>query len=100
MSPKEGDEGEGGATHHSTIADLDGLKQMQKQLSAVAREEDTVAGLGGVIDFVRKVNGLQRGNKIRDHTSETKVHGLLRGTLEAKSVLDNFLESTGTSDVS
>ena len=79
------------STYHSTVADLDRLEQVQQQLSGVTRKEKTVTGSGGPVDFVREVDGLERGSKVGDHTSHAEVHGLLGNSLKAEGVLDDFL---------
>lgn len=78
-------------THHGTIADLNGLEQMQEQLSSLAGEQYAITGLGSMADLVRQVDSLHRGHEVRDHTSETKVKGLRGSVLKAEGVLDDFL---------
>ena len=66
---------------------------MQQQLSGVAGEEETVTGSGGPVDFVREVDGLERGSKVGDHTSQAEEHSLLGNALKAEGVLDDFLNT-------
>lgn len=78
-------------TYHGTVANLDGLEHVQHELSALAREDQTVTESGGTVDLVGESNSLQRGSQVRDNTSHTQVEGLLGDLGKAESVLDNFL---------
>ena len=81
-------------THHGTIADLDRLEHVKQELSAVTGKKETVTGSRSVVDLIRKVNGLEGGSKVWDHTSHAEEHGLLGDALEAEGVLDDSLKQT------
>lgn len=82
-----------GCTYDGTVANLDGLQHVQHELSALAGEDQTVAGSGSAVDLVGEVDGLKRGGQVGDDTGHTNVESLLGDLLKAESVLDDFLYS-------
>lgn len=80
-----------GCTYHGAVADLDGLQQVQHQLSTLAGEDQTVTEGGSAVDLVGEVDGLERGGQVGDDTGHTNVEGLPGDLLKAEGVLDDFL---------
>ena len=81
-------------THHSTVANLDGLQHVQHQLSTLAREEESLASHGGgAVDLIGQVDGLHRGGQVGDHTGHAEVESLLGNLRQAEGVLDDFLSN-------
>lgn len=65
---------------------------MKHQLGALAREDETLTEGCGTVDLPGKVDSLEGGSEVGNHTRHTEVQSLLGDVLETEGILDNFLE--------
>lgn len=80
-----------GSTYACTVANLDGLDNMEQFFSHLATHANSRASGVEVVDVPGEENSRERCRKVRSNTSETNVDSLLWYFGKRECLLDGFL---------